>query len=823
MARGQRNGALTKEELLTRLRTAYPAATFPATVKLSVLLGHAKYHRLVSDHELDETTPRTETVIPCYLFTWVAEQERREKIQSYVATASRLYRRGTLILNIVSQRSCGSRLPGASDCSVPVWRPRWTRDAGPVVDIKRLVDRLEDSRIEGNVLKHAFLPERWPSAGVPRCEDVEAVLRDADFGAILPPLPDDWKVVMKVTGWDNAVNRMMTKFYGNVKVHAMKGLAESAADFVKCVPLETPEARWLLADAVTRPLCPLIASDDDWAMVMDLRTVLMGKSSQRRDEEGEPTWFVYGYAPKKVAFTSDVLLLHLFLAKYGTKDRSYFPVASRGRKYAYIDAVVARSLFGIKRPAAAKKKKTVSARPGDTAGGDGDDDAEEGAASVSIGQMLGLTPELYNRRRKQLRRDIRKRKREAYQRLSRAESAALRERRKKDRDRWKRTGASSMPKDGRVDSVETDGVGLRMVVKTKVAIEQFVVPVYSSSSEAGPSSAPSQQMKRRRKAASKGGGGADEKDADQPPPSLHSLHPDSGPPIIVGVDEGQAKLFSASISQSAVRRPNTMAFHRRRYYHEIGHMPRRNWELGVMSSSAPLRSAVDRLSLGSTGTCDPGTWHAYLVQESANRTILDAEFIDNIERAKWRMSLHRAKRRSLDGAARRLIRAAVHSTASARLPLDRPLVFGVGDADFAPCAKRGALPAPTAELTKAFKRALDSERTRGRRVEVLSVDEFNTTKCCCACGAVTRPKTVRRRVKDRETGEVAVKDVPSWRLRCCTTCIHTGKIRDRDVQGARNILWLTYALYYGLPRPEYLERKRRQREDDEPDAGVRPS
>jgi len=38
---------------------------------------------------------------------------------------------------------------------------------------------------------------------------------------------------MKGTGcWDNAVNRMMTKFYGNVKVHAMKGLAESAANFV---------------------------------------------------------------------------------------------------------------------------------------------------------------------------------------------------------------------------------------------------------------------------------------------------------------------------------------------------------------------------------------------------------------------------------------------------------------------------------------------------------------------------------------------------------------------------------------------------------------
>ena len=95
MTRGQRNGALTKEELLTRLRTAFPDAKFPATVKLSALLGHARYYGLISDHELDETTPRTETVIPCYLFTWVAD------------------------------RLCGPRLSCASDCSVPVWRPGW--------------------------------------------------------------------------------------------------------------------------------------------------------------------------------------------------------------------------------------------------------------------------------------------------------------------------------------------------------------------------------------------------------------------------------------------------------------------------------------------------------------------------------------------------------------------------------------------------------------------------------------------------------------------------------------------------------------------------
>ena len=86
----------------------------------------------------------------------------------------------------------------------------------------------------------------------------------------------------------------------------------------------------------------------------------------------------------------------------------------------------------------------------------------------------------------------------------------------------------------------------------------------------------------------------------------------------------------------------------------------------------------------------------------------------------------------------------------------------------------------------------------------MSVDEFRTTMCCCACGQVTTPPTVHRWRANRETGLLVVQDGKSRRLRRCTTCDHAGKLRDRDVQGARNILWITQALYYGLPRPEYL-------------------
>ena len=679
---------------------------------------------------------------------------------------------------------------------MPVWRPRWQRGGGCLVvaGMKTLVDRFfpgVGANAQNNTLKHAFLTDRWPSGLVPLCAEVASVLAGPRFSEVIPPTPAGWTAVMTVSGWDNSINRMMTKYCGNVKVHAMKNLAVSAAEYVKAAPLEGPDARWLLAEAVSRPLRPLVASEGDWAMVMDIRQILMGENSQKAvvDEEGrpQPTWFVYGHASTKLVFTPDIFLLHLFLTRYGAFDRSYLPVGKRSRKYAYIDAKVAQYLLRSPR----KKKAGKSANA--------DDVGEEaiGSASASVGEMLGLTPELFNRRKKQLRASIRRQKAAAYRRVSSAESATRRGRLKKDRDRWRKTGASSMPKGSRVDSVETDGVGLRMVVKRKVPMAHLIVAVPVPDDRGAPSSSAAASAPRVRRT---------KKKVVLPAAAVCECCGVDSQPIVVGMDKGCAKLYSAAISDTASKKPASLAFTRPRYYFEMGHSARRRWELAVMAASAPLKHAVDRLSLGSTGTCDPETWHVYLVEESARRGMLDAEFVENVERAKWTMQLHRAKRRSLDAAARRLVTATTFAENGKRHPLERTLVLGIGDADFAP-GGHGQLSAPTSELDKALKRALDAVRATGRRVVELPVDEFKTTKCCCACGVDTSSPIVRRRWKDRKTGETIIKDGPSRRLRCCTTCVHTGKNRDRDVQGARNILWLTFALYYGLPRPEYMRRE----------------
>jgi hypothetical protein len=777
MTRGQRQGALTTAELTARLRREFPHVVVPAAASLCVLLGHAIHYKLLTDDEIDESTPRVESTLPCYLHTYVAEPVRRTKLRQYAITSSKLFRRGSLILNRVAMAVCGERLPGAGDCRVSVLRPRWSRDGIWSAGARALEALMApiNNRIEGNTLKHAFLPERWPSATVQVNPSVAAVLASDPH---LPQVPPNWLDVMGISGWDNAINRMMTKYFGNVKVHARAGLDEAVHHYLWDVPLAPDAPRALLADSVIHPLRPLIASDDDWEMVIDLRGILQGINdggaaalvNKRRE------WFIRGYTSDCTPeYSPDVLRLHLFLTRFGSRSRSYLPVAKRSRKYAYVDAIIAGQLFGVRGRGRA------------------------GESSLSVGQMMGFTPEIFNKRRKELRRQIRRKKRSDARTLRPHHRLALSKKqrkratgaRKKDRERWAGLGASRMPRGTRIDSFETDGVGLRLVLKTKISITALVRP-FAVSDDGAPTAAEAKAVTGRKK-------------RGQPAPVVAAAHPN---PIVVASDLGRAKLFVSAISQSARVKPASFGFTRRQYYYEMGYSVRRRWEAGRMAGSLDLQAAIEHLSESEgVGNCDSSCWDAYLQIEEIYRDILDEEYVENDERPRWTMRMFRAKRRSLDRAVQRQMDAALTLPSGQMIQVDRPLVFGVGAAGFSSNGRAGELPAPTSELSKALSRAIKRVRATGRQVVTLSPDEFRTTMCCCACGAVTVAPSVRRRRRDRGTGETITEDGPSRRLRCCTSCSITGKLRDRDVQGARNILWLTYALYYGYERPQYLSRK----------------
>jgi hypothetical protein len=415
---------------------------------------------------------------------------------------------------------------------------------------------------------------------------------------------------------------------------------------------------------------------------------------------------------------------------------------------------------------------------------------------------MGFTKESFDRKRSALRRLIRWRKRQEAGKkhhacfggggLSRNErrrrGKTLRVRKAAERDRWARMSASRMPEHTRISSFETDGVGLRMCLKVGTDLEAPPPPPKKKAS-----------ARTGRKPVETGGAS-----------SVAPVHPN---PLFAALDEGRAKLFMAAISHRATKKPTSQAFTRGRYYHEMGFFARRKWEEDRMAASEPLRVALAHLSLsGGLKNCDPVIWQRYLHTEAIYRDLLDQEFVEDDKRPIWTMSIFRAKRRSLGGAVCRLFSATTTEPVTGRAyPKDRPMVLSVGAARFASTG-RGELPAPTAELTRALMRAVKRERENGRKVVTMSLDEFRTTMCCCACGAVTQPARVKRRRRRRRgegedvPEEVVETDVKSRRLRCCTSCLPTGKLRDRDVQGARNILWLSYAQYFGLERPLYMSR-----------------
>jgi hypothetical protein len=704
-------------------------------------------------------------------------------LQRYVNTASRLFYRGGLIANVVAIRTLGD-----SD-GEPASSPRFCIDSATSLSPAFRALLFEDA--ESSTFKHVFLPERWPSSKVPRNPLVDAAL--AAHGHVFPEEPE-WREVMGATGWDNAVNRMASKFSGNLKVLVTCGLRRRAKAYLETYStLDADDVgRRQLVEMLLGRLRPLAVSCADYRSVLDLRAVL-GVTNET------PDWMLGGEAqpadlpspltlrpPDRAMWSETTLAAHLFLVRHGGPDDAYLPVVARGRKYCYVDAKIAAPLFGN----AVRKMREPSGK------------------TPSVGDLLGLTPEAFNARNKALRKAVRTRLK---RRLANEPSA---KRRKCLRDRARcRLGYGVMPRTARVDSFETDGVGLRLCVKVPTDISSLVTPLSPREEGSLGDARPPAKRRRRR--------------AEQEGDDVSSASSDGPPPIFAAADDGRAKLFTFAVwtpsppsakyegvaDDAWVRKkPITVTLTRKSYYRAMGYFRHRRW-----SREQQQRPAVAAVlaSLSEAG----GVRHSRLARvinalevEKANEMLLTAEYVERLEYAVWRMRLFRGKRRAMDQAASSVVKACVGDQ-----PRDRPLVVGVGSAKF-PATGKGELSAPTTSLHRSLKRRLDQLRERtGRKVILSMVWEHRTTMCCCECCSVTQAPVVD--VRDARGALVVKEDgTPvrrrSRRLRLCATCASTAEerrrlrpARDRDVQASRNILWALVHQYYGAPRPEYLCRR----------------
>jgi hypothetical protein len=763
---------------------------------------------------LEETQPREITTVPSYLHTHVTDASFREALDRYVACYSVLYRRGTIIANLMAQNVCGPAPPPPLVHQLPAPREEPVQALVPAITpgamepFRQFVDMLMGPEaqpwddVTAGPIKQVFYPERWPTET--QCLDprVQAVLEED--GRLLPGLCGvDPTGVMVNTGWDNVLNSMATKFFANTQVLVKHKLAQRVGRFLG-LPGAMDEASPALSALLllTGPLRPVILHNDDHETVVRLRRVV-------GVPDDDPLW----YPKRNAKFSRDMFELHLFLTRHGCATCSYLPHAAKTRKFAYLDAKVFRCLRAqVDRAARAarkaagglvKRKKQVVAAvtpPAEEAGGGGaasasavpadaggDSPDEVSTGTESLGQLMGVTPAQFNARRTALRRQLRRQGRAVRSATTRSAKLAR---------RWDRLGSGRMPSGGRIDSAETNGVGLRLAVKVvKLDMTRFVRPL-PTREEADAAASEVKLSKAQQRARKKQLLGAAEPAA--PPRSRYGA--DGAQPIWVGVDLGVKKLIVAAVSHDVCLKPATFVFTSSRFYSEMGYHRHEKWEKARRLSTPDVAATLDALAQaagarGGLRCANSDTWREHLLLEKQHEQLIHDEYVaDAAGRCKQKEVLFRKKRSSLARACTRLLDSAlVHEPAHGR----RLLILGVGQAGFA-SSSRGNMAAPTTSLDKALHRAgkvMQSQRP-GQEVLFLTVDEHKTTVSCCGCGHDT-------------TKAILEGGKSSGRLRSCTQCNDGGnKLRDRDVQAARNMLWLAQHMYFGLDRPEYMCRSR---------------
>jgi hypothetical protein len=609
MVRGVREGVITVAALKTLLKLKKNDKT-----KLPELLLKAYKEEKITEEVFKNSLPTIESTIKCYLYSIISDQDIRAHIEQYVLMASELYSRGSFIANLIAINRLGNILDLQDDILVPKY------DFRPTIQITELF-----GLIETETFKHCFLPERWsPCFSGPklaeRLEDITAVLRGPNRD-ILRQMRPNWSDLMSVSGWDNSINRMYSKYRANIQNHVMVHLEINLKKYFNRVELNLDTQRNLMYNTLIKPLRPIVMHNDDFELIVNFKQLF------KMDMDD--------YFPKYLEYTPEIFEFYMFMVKNGITNGTYLPISTLGRKYCYLDAKILRFLL----PDIYKAKKLLNPE-----------------REPLLTEMLDITPDSFKERRRQLRKKLRKNK--------------------KVKKKWRNLGYSKLPKDAKIYSLETDGVGLSICIHKSINLLEKVKKCQ------------------------------DQEILDNP--------------VFIGMDLGRAKAYAAAISLNPIVKPESLTFTRRKYYFEMKHRIRKRFE-ATRSQQPHIQEALQALSLNNGKKNLP----QYLTTLAVHYNTLKQEYLIDKERALWRMRLYRLKMRSLDKAVQRVFDRAEK----------RPLVLGVGSARF-PATGPGEKSMPTTQFVRTI---LKAKYRYNNTVKLLSINEFRTTVCCCGCGQVTTP------------------------------------------------------------------------------------
>jgi len=600
MTRGFRHGNLTKDELVQRLRTVLlDEISINRDMSVPCLLGLAIHYGLVTELEITETIPRVETTISCYMKSIIPSTtlpEIEHAIDQYVMTTSRMYNRGTYIANFVAMYLYGERLSlSLSQDLLPISingfgmlgreLVRYDREAS-LHEAEDLLEFVMPRDVRNSAFKQVFLPERWPTRTQPLNLTISDVIKNETS---LPPEPIGWRALMNPTGWDNSINRIATKLSANFQVHCRVGLAKRTSAWLGQLDFEeryTSDVISLMQQTLLLRPRPIIIDNRDYEMIMDLRIVL-GVT------EDDVTWYV----PRSHPFNREVVALHAFITRYGDGERSYFPVARRSRKFAYLDVKIYDALTSVMRK---KRGRTY-------------DETDQFTHSRSLGDAMGLTSSSFKETRKRIRKHIRREI--ARRKRKRPNNPSI----KRIQKKRKRLGRGFIHPDAVVQSMETDGVGARLCVKTPIDMIPFVKQFERPVTEERQEGQERMKNKRKRTHRSMGGKGKDKtpsKDEvdEEEMQQIYAERLRKEAPITIGVDNGRKKLFVGAISKG-YKKPTTATFTRSRYYSDMRYWRHQAWSNAQTSREEISRALADVSVGGGMRCCELATWRASLEAE----------------------------------------------------------------------------------------------------------------------------------------------------------------------------------------------------------------
>jgi hypothetical protein len=567
---------------------------------------------LINKNEMNESLIKRYSTIPCYLYTHITDENFRNIIEEYVLNYSMLWSRGTYIANLVAI----SLIP------LNILNPFIHNNDVPVPDF--LCDE--------NELKKCFLPERWILKDLEIPKEIKDIVEQ--HKELLDTFLPDYKKCMCDSGWDNAINHMGTSYLGNINVQILSHLYSKFLSYLKdniLLNIQTNREQYI--HMVCSKLFPSTEIHiDDYEFIDKVRKYFNIKPSE--------------FINKKSLFFSKLnnknWTLHLFLlSQKNNKISSILPYSIIGRKYSYLDIKIANALLP-------KKLKTQMLQLSSM-------DTE----SSELQKLFGLTRTIFNKTRTKQRNKLRKKFKNN----------------EKLKKKWKKNGRSSLPKDTKIVTISTDGIGLR------ICLEFIPKKNYNETS---------------------------------------SIFLEKNV-VNVGIDTGRVRLITACSSDG-----NVSMITRKAYYRAQRHKQSQEFEKSKMKDT-PWGQAINDLSKsGGFKNKDMTTWINALNILSDNFEIIKSEQLISKTRALMKMRRFRWKKSFFDQKLKTIFKPAWK---------DKKLLnIGLGDGDF-PCTGKGELSVPTTDLQRSIKRVIKMMNI-SKMVKIVPIDEYNTTKCCHRCGNI---------------------------------------------------------------------------------------